>query len=318
MKNRTEPKPRLRSLAPVGLVVYNRKNHTQKTIESLKKNTLASETDLYIFSDAPNKKEDEKAVNEVREYIRTVKDGFKNVYIFEADKNLGIKNSTVKAVNTIFEKHEFFIGLEDDIETNIYFLEFMNEALNYYKDDNDIMAITAFSHKHATKNYKHDVIFTYAFHSWGWGTWKSKWSDINWNECDISWYNKSLKHKIIGSVYSWFQLFALNTAVKNNSQIQSGLWDVYYSFAMYQRKKLCVWASKFSFTNNIGFDGTGYHKYNFYHNYFESNLDKNISEIKFTKYKSMNFFEHLIISLKIGIFSWCGGFITMFFSKFRK
>ena len=82
---------------------------------------MASETDLYIFSDAANKKEDEKAVNEVREYIRSVKDGFKNVYIFEADKNLGIKDSTVKAVNTIFEKHEFFIGLEDDIETNIYF-----------------------------------------------------------------------------------------------------------------------------------------------------------------------------------------------------
>lgn len=60
----------LSSLAPVGLVVYNRKNHTQKTIESLKNNTLASETDLYIFSDAANKKEDEKAVNEVREYKR--------------------------------------------------------------------------------------------------------------------------------------------------------------------------------------------------------------------------------------------------------
>ena len=73
----------------------------------------------------------------------------------------------------------------------------------------------------------------------------------------------------------------------------------------------------FLYTNNIGFDGTGYHKYDFYHNYFESNLDKNISEIKFTKDKSMNFFEHLIISIKIGIFGWCAGFITMFFSKFR-
>lgn len=90
----------------------------------------------------------------------------------------------------------------------------MNKALNYYKDDENIMAITAFSHKHATKNYKHDIIFTYAFYSWGWETWKSKWGDINWNECDISWYNKSLKHKIISSVYSWFQLFAINKAVK--------------------------------------------------------------------------------------------------------
>ncbi|WP_240516468.1 hypothetical protein [Brachyspira sp. G79] len=43
-------------LAPVGLVVYNRIEHTKRVIEALKKNTLASDTDLYIFSDAPSKK----------------------------------------------------------------------------------------------------------------------------------------------------------------------------------------------------------------------------------------------------------------------
>ena len=90
-------------LAPVGLVVYNRKAHTEKVIEALKKNTLAADTELYIFSDAPSKKEDEDSVYELREYLKTIKDGFKNVYIYEAETNLGIKDSTVKAVNTIFE-----------------------------------------------------------------------------------------------------------------------------------------------------------------------------------------------------------------------
>ena len=63
-------------LAPVGLVVYNRLEHTKKTIEALKKNTLASDTDLYIFSDAPSKEEDEKSVSELRDYLKTVKEGF--------------------------------------------------------------------------------------------------------------------------------------------------------------------------------------------------------------------------------------------------
>ena len=201
-------------LVPVGLVVYNRIEHTKRVIEALKKNTLASDTDLYIFSDAPSRKEDEKAVFEIREYIKTLNDGFKNVYIYESQKNLGIKYSTIKAVNTIFEKHEYFIGLEDDIETNKYFLEFMNNALNYYKDDEDVISVTAFSHKHATEKHKYDVIFTYAFHSWGWGTWRSKWQCINWDTCDISWYNKSIKHKILGSVFSWFHLLAVKKSVK--------------------------------------------------------------------------------------------------------
>ena len=306
------------NLAPVGLVVYNRIEHTKRVIEALKKNTLAIDTDLYIFSDAPSKEEDKKSVSELRKYLKTVKDGFKNVYIYEAEKNLGIKYSTVKAVNTIFENHEYFIGLEDDIETNKYFLEFMNNALNYYKDDEDVMAITAFSHKHATKNHKYDVIFTYAFHSWGWGTWKSKWNNINWDTCDTSWYNKSIKHKILGGVYSWFHLLAIKKSVKDDLYIQNNLWDIYYSFIMYKRKKLCVWPSKKSFTNNIGFDGTGYHKFNFHHGYFEKNLDNDNMSIEFSSDKKMNFFKYLIISIKIGIFSWSNGFITMFFSKFLK
>ena len=300
------------NLAPVGLVVYNRIEHTKRVIEALKKNTLASETDLYIFSDAPSKEEDKKSVSDIREYLKTVKGGFKNVYIYEAEKNLGIKHSTVKAVNTIFENHEYFIGLEDDIETNKYFLEFMNNALNYYKDDKDVITITAFAHKHATKRHKYDVIFTYAFHSWGWGTWKNKWNDIGWDTCDTSWYNKSIKHRILGGVFSGFNLLAIKKSLKNNLYIQNNLWDVYLSFYMYKNKKLCVWPSKKSFTNNIGFDGTGYHNFDFYHGYFENNLDNNDFNIKLSDDKRMNFFKYLIISIKIGVFSWANGFVSMF------
>ena len=38
--------------APVVLFVYNRLDHTMNVIESLQKNLLANQTDLYIFSDA--------------------------------------------------------------------------------------------------------------------------------------------------------------------------------------------------------------------------------------------------------------------------
>ena len=38
--------------APVVLFVYNRLDHTMNVIDSLAKNELAEETDLYVFSDA--------------------------------------------------------------------------------------------------------------------------------------------------------------------------------------------------------------------------------------------------------------------------
>jgi hypothetical protein len=39
------------SLAPIGLSTYSRLLHLKQTIEALKANTLAKESDLYIFKE---------------------------------------------------------------------------------------------------------------------------------------------------------------------------------------------------------------------------------------------------------------------------
>lgn len=44
------------TLAPIILFVFNRLEHTINTLESLKKNILAKDSDIIIYSDAANKK----------------------------------------------------------------------------------------------------------------------------------------------------------------------------------------------------------------------------------------------------------------------
>ena len=44
--------PRMTTLAPIVLFVYNRPAHTQRTVEALQKNKLATESGLVVFSDA--------------------------------------------------------------------------------------------------------------------------------------------------------------------------------------------------------------------------------------------------------------------------
>ena len=39
--------------APVALFAYNRPDHTRRTIDALRQNKLANDTELTIFSDAP-------------------------------------------------------------------------------------------------------------------------------------------------------------------------------------------------------------------------------------------------------------------------
>ena len=64
------------NLAPIILFVYNRPEHTKKTLESLKINELASDSLLFIFSDGSKNENDKKSVDEVRKYVSTIS-GFK-------------------------------------------------------------------------------------------------------------------------------------------------------------------------------------------------------------------------------------------------
>ena len=75
--------------APIVLFVFNRIDHTRKTIEALKKNFFANESELFIFSDGERNSSDIEQVNSVREYIQTIR-GFKNITIIERKKNFGL------------------------------------------------------------------------------------------------------------------------------------------------------------------------------------------------------------------------------------
>ena len=128
-------------LAPIALFVYNRPIHTRRTVEALQKNTQAAESDLCIYSDAPKRPEVAEAVREVRAYIKTIT-GFSSITIVERERNLGLANSIIDGVTSIVNKHGRIIVLEDDLVVSQYFLEYMNTALERYRDDERVMQIS--------------------------------------------------------------------------------------------------------------------------------------------------------------------------------
>ena len=124
-------------LAPIVLFVYNRLDHTQGVIETLLKNTLAKESEFYIFSDAAKTENGVEKVNEVRKFIQdnSWHTGFKKVSIVEAEKNKGLAKSIIGGVSDIIQKYGKVIVLEDDLKLSPYFLEYVNDALEYYRED---------------------------------------------------------------------------------------------------------------------------------------------------------------------------------------
>lgn len=270
-------------LSPILLFVYNRLDHVQATVEALKKNILANESNLYIFSDGPKNDKDINSIKAIRQYIKTI-EGFKNVKIFESEKNNGLANSIINGVTMIFQEYNSVVVLEDDLITSNEFLSFMNEAINYYNLDKEIWSISGYSLPISMpKNYKKDVYLGYRASSWGWATWKDRWELIDWNISDYEDFVND-KKKIRAFKRGGRDLPGLLEA-QINGQVDS--WAIRWCYNQFKYGKVTVFPCK-SLINNIGFDGTGTHCE-------KSNQYKtNVSD-----YYSYKFEKEIIINKKI-------------------
>ena len=162
--------------APILLFVYNRPKHVRQAISSLLQNPLAAESDLYIYSDQAKDPNSESAVKEIRNYIHTIK-GFKSIVIIERETNQGLARNIIDGVTTQIARYGRVIVLEDDLMVAPYFLSFMNDALEMYKDEPQIGHIQAC-------DFTQDPTLPDTFlikwtGSWGWGTWARAWKHFN-------------------------------------------------------------------------------------------------------------------------------------------
>lgn len=244
-------------LSPVVLFVYNRPWHTKQTVEALQKNELAYESELFIYSDEAKNEDARKSVAEVREYIDKV-DGFKQVTVIKREQNLGLANSVIDGVTEIVNKYGRVIVLEDDLITSSYFLKFMNEALEFYKDDNRIMSVTGYNFSleklPIPSYYKHDVYLNKRCMSWGWAIWKEKWEKVDW---DVKDFNDLKKDKMRIRQFNDGGRDMFNMLTKQmDGKIDS--WAIRFCYAHFNNNMFTLYPIE-SLVYNSGFDGSGTH-----------------------------------------------------------
>lgn len=239
-------------LAPIALFVYNRLDHTKQTIEALKLNTLAEESDLIIFSDAAKNEKASLKVGEVRKYIHSVT-GFKNITVVERSENFGLAKSISTGVTDIVNKYGKIIVLEDDIVTSPAFLKFMNEALDYHQNNQKVWHISGWSYPINTEGLS-DTFLWRGMNCWGWATWVDRWKYFKKDTNTlITEFNSEKIHtfNIDGTADFWGQVLA-NQSGKTNT------WAVFWYASIFKNKGLCLNPSQ-TFVTNIGHDGTGVH-----------------------------------------------------------
>jgi acetyltransferase-like isoleucine patch superfamily enzyme len=237
--------------APVVLFTYNRPYHTRQTLEALATNDLADQSMLYIFSDGPKYgilENDLEKVQFVREIIHS-QSWCKVVKIIEADYNKGLANSIVSGVSQVVSQHGRVIVLEDDIITQKGFLRYMNEALEMYAEDKQVMQISAYMYPAEIKTDQ-STFFLRVLGCWGWGTWKRAWDNYSSDiDAQIREWGKD-KHSISEFNPYFFE------QLRRNANGKMYTWAVRWYASWMSAGGLSLFP-KFSLVDNIGHDNSG-------------------------------------------------------------
>lgn len=237
--------------APILLFTYNRPLHTKRTIEALQKNEWADESDLFIFSDAGKNNTDKRNVQEVREYLASV-GNFRSVNIIKRESNYGLANSIIDGVTRIVEHHKKVIVVEDDLLTSPFFLRFMNEALDKYEYEEDVISIHGYC---LPIEYDESVFFLKGADCWGWATWERGWKLFNPDSHQLL---QKLKEQKSVNEFDFNGTYDYSGMLKKQAEGKINSWAIRWYASAFVLNRLTLYPGR-SLVRNIGGEGSGTH-----------------------------------------------------------
>lgn len=236
--------------APILLFVYNRPEHVRRNIQALLKNELAAESELFIYSDAAKDETSQAAVKEVRAFIRSIQ-GFKKITITERAENWGLARSIIDGVTTLINRYGRVIVLEDDLVVAPHFLQFMNDALETYRDEERVGHIQACDFTHAPS--LPDTFLIKWTGSWGWATWDRAWKHFN---ADGKALLAELESRKLTYTFDFNGKYGYTRMLRRQIEGKNNSWAIRWNASLFLKDILSLNVGK-SLVQNEGFDGSG-------------------------------------------------------------
>lgn len=263
----------MNTLHPIVLLAYNRPQHTEQVLVALQNNELANKSTLYVYIDGlkANATEEDRARHDAVIAIVNKEQWCAEVKVHVSDSNRGCRLGPIYSISQVLSKYDAAIILEDDIITSPLFLQYMNAALNYYRNYKTVFSISGYNlppHKlPIPEDYNYDVYVSLRQQNWGWGTWRDRWTQVDW---DKNFIPRFLLNRI--------QVEAFNRGGNDLSKMlaeefngDSDAWDIQFSFFHFKYRGVSIIPCH-SFTNNIGLDSSGTHTIDKKSGDYENNL----------------------------------------------
>ncbi|SFG36238.1 glycosyltransferase [Prevotella sp. KH2C16] len=237
-------------LAPILLFVYNRPLHVERGLASLLQNAEAKDSELYVYSDAARSAADEEAVRQVRKTVHGAT-GFRQVHIIERTENWGLARNVIDGVSTVINRHGRVIVLEDDLVVSPYFLRFMNEALETYKDEPRVGHIQAC-------DFTQDATLPDTFliqwtGSWGWATWQRAWAHFNPDGRELL---RKLEERRLTRRFDFNGTYGFTRMLRRQIEGKNNSWAIRWNASLFLEDILSLNVGR-SLVSNEGLDGSG-------------------------------------------------------------
>lgn len=236
-------------LAPVVISTYGRVDKLKLTLEALENNTLARDTEVFVYSDGPAYG-DENRVKEVRDFLLDYQPNFSLFKVVLRDRNFGIFQNRM-ALKERLELSNRVIFLEEDNITAPGFLTFLNNGLETYEYDLRVISISGYTKAYDyLESYSKDYYGVKRFSSWGYGCWKRSFDPYMRPEHYLSLWKLKKKLSLVGE-----DIYYMARKVRANRldalDVRVMLYQNFTNqYTLYPRKSL---------VDNIGHDGTGLH-----------------------------------------------------------
>ena len=245
--------------SPILIPTLCRSEHFIRCIESLKKNTWAEYTDVYVALDYPAKEQHWDGYNKIRLYLEGDFSNFSSFHIIKREKNYGSARNMKELRELVLKKYDRFIRTDDDWEFSPNFLEYMNKCLDVFENDECVMGVTGYSypvHWHVKEEctaFKSSLIFP----MWGTGFWRDKFLKME-NDIEADFIGNYTRKNNLSreSMTDARYIDCLSAATNYKNLLTKKFSDV--SCGCYiQLTNRYVITPKISKVRNYGFDGSG-------------------------------------------------------------
>ena len=167
----------MKNYAAVIIPTLNRIDHLRTLINSLKQCKYSKNTDVYIGLDYPPSELYRNGYEKVKDYLLHIDQNFfKSLNVYLRKENYGYFKNLNDLRKNVMCLHNTFIQMDDDIEVSENFLEYINSALDYYENDDNVIAVSGYSYpiKWNKSKGSNSLKTNYVAAEWGIGFWKDK------------------------------------------------------------------------------------------------------------------------------------------------